>query len=681
MTQTAERTTNNHYTHTSNERLLGTPSVQVSEHLVKQSIGFAEFESTNGRSYKMGTAANLIDEKNSAVYQRWVQSHINFKDMLNDPEAIALYLNHSYNQTANATFEDGAPVFGRPATYFIDDRGNLIWSANDKPETTGLVLVRKDGTIEQLGTDKNNRVGVISDISAEDKLYMASNEVIAAVIETGEHAAVAFEDIMKDDTYSTDLICVAFDGVADNAGKTPDTAANDGSDANASKPADRTARTVGARKERAAEKKERTEAAAAAAAANAPLPDSDLTRAFADRIQAQVDATKVMPVLGFSEMVRLEMEKAEAAEKQRITDRVDKYTEKVATFEEIAAEALGRRMKGRLFNPLTSSKKEKVKKDDLNMHLLEGYSRALDGALMKQWLAEGYTDEEAAQMVYEQQQIRQEARAARNHAELRKDKLGSFLDKYANMSKGKKIGITIGAAAAFGVLGVAAGAAGGAFAIAGGIGLAGAKVGKTYFQQRSKIYQTGRDETMRSPDKPVSVSNGTATKRTAAQQVFAGMEHDEKKREKAIQKADRNKKVAVGVAALSAAAIGAGVVMEHGDTIRDAFSKPLMPKIPTEVGNADGDWVTEAPQPAPTPAPEVDFSIDALTVTDGEGWYQTIQEVTGVTDPVEQAAILQKIGPALQEKGWAYPMDDGTWGISRTGTLPKDVLELIKNSR
>ena len=90
----------------------------------------------------------------------------------------------------------------------------------------------------------------------------------------------------------------------------------------------------------------------------------------------------------------------------------------------------------------------------------------------------------------------------------------------------------------------------------------------------------------------------------------------------------------------------------------------------------------EMPQiPAPEPNIEssADFSVDASTVVAGEGWYQTFTEL-GIPAS-EQPALLQKIGPALQEQGWAYPMADGTWGISRPGTLPSNVLELVQNSR
>ncbi len=74
------------------------------------------------------------------------------------------------------------------------------------------------------------------------------------------------------------------------------------------------------------------------------------------------------------------------------------------------------------------------------------------------------------------------------------------------------------------------------------------------------------------------------------------------------------------------------------------------------------------------------FSAEAHTVTRGEGWYQTLKEM-GITNETEQANLLQKVGPQLQARGWAYPMEGGSWGISHTGQLPENVLKLIKNSR
>lgn len=74
------------------------------------------------------------------------------------------------------------------------------------------------------------------------------------------------------------------------------------------------------------------------------------------------------------------------------------------------------------------------------------------------------------------------------------------------------------------------------------------------------------------------------------------------------------------------------------------------------------------------------FTPSAHNVTRGEGWYQTFREM-GITKASEQAKLLQKVGPQLQSRGWAYPMKNGSWGISHTGQIPDNVLELIKNSR
>ncbi|MDK2898887.1 MAG: hypothetical protein PWQ10_74 [Patescibacteria group bacterium] len=74
------------------------------------------------------------------------------------------------------------------------------------------------------------------------------------------------------------------------------------------------------------------------------------------------------------------------------------------------------------------------------------------------------------------------------------------------------------------------------------------------------------------------------------------------------------------------------------------------------------------------------FSPQAYTVDSGEGWYNTMNQI-GITNSTEQANLLQKVGPQLQKIGWAYPMENGLWGISHPGQLPKDVLDLLKNSR
>jgi hypothetical protein len=608
----------------------------------------------------IGLSPRKNNPKSSKLYEGFVKT----LDM-DDPVNAATSLYEAYS-LVHATDDQ----FVQPAAFIINDKGDISWSADIATGATGLVLVRGRESVHHLGED--DEFGVLTNLTAKDMLYMAPNSLINAMKETSQLDKDGLREAFIDADEPSEVMRVRFnEAVTESSGK------------RISDRAQRNRRT--AKQTPTASTSEEELKARDDATKGYSVTDKRHSKTVGKELELYRGKNEEGTTsLGLSEMVRLEMERAE---KERLAERVEKYTAKVATYEDIAATALAKRMKGRLFDPLTRKNKEKAKQDDLNMHLLEGFSRALDGAMMKQLLAEGHSDDEAAQIIYEHQQTRQEARAARNHDEFRKDKLGSFLDKYANMPKGKKVAVTIGAAAAFGLIGVAAGAAGGALAAAGGIGLAGAKVGKTYLQHRSKIYEIGKDDARRSPDAPVSVSNGKATKRTATQQVFAGMEHDEKKREQAIQKADRIKKVAAGLAAISAVAIGAGVAMkvaEHTDDIRTFFgadASEAMVSSPNAVDYSDG---YQAPVVAEVNIPEpaaFDFSIDASTVTSGEGWYQTIQEVTGPISPAEQAAILQKIGPALQEKGWAYPMSDGTWGISRPGTLPKDVLELIKNSR
>lgn len=62
------------------------------------------------------------------------------------------------------------------------------------------------------------------------------------------------------------------------------------------------------------------------------------------------------------------------------------------------------------------------------------------------------------------------------------------------------------------------------------------------------------------------------------------------------------------------------------------------------------------------------------TVTKGEGWYQTFQEL-GVKRS-DQAALLKELGPQLEEMGWAQKHGD-SWWISHPGKLPADVTRLI----
>lgn len=129
----------------------------------------------------------------------------------------------------------------------------------------------------------------------------------------------------------------------------------------------------------------------------------------------------------------------------------------------------------------------------------------------------------------------------------------------------------------------------------------------------------------------------------------------------------------VGAVAIIAAGVFAMKLGLDGPDIDNAPS----------IGNADGGagpdgYVPEQAAPVIETAPA--FSPEASNVEPGEGWYQTFNEM-GITDSTEQANLLKKVGPELQARGLAFPMENGLWGISNQNQLSNDVLELIKNSR
>ena len=376
----------------------------------------------------------------------------------------------------------------------------------------------------------------------------------------------------------------------------------------------------------------------------------------------------------------------------RVAGSVEKYSGKVATYEAIAAQALAKRMKGKLFKSVRRSTKEADIQYEDTMRFLDRYTMALDNSMMKQWALEGRDDEEIAQLLEEQQQIRAEQRAAQNREELTKGKLASWLDKYANLSTKKKVALSIGAGAVALTAGAALATVGGAAAVTGGVVLTATKVGKTYFQQRSKIYSKDAAKDVPKAKAYTVDSSGEVVKRTgsARQQIISAKDTVQATRESAIKDADRNKKIAVGLAGVSALLIGGGIAtkaVEHGDDVRswfenqkDANISDTKVTVPSDAPmQIDSLEMPQIPAPEPNIESSADFSVDASTVVAGEGWYQTFTEL-GIPAS-EQPALLQKIGPALQEQGWAYPMADGTWGISRPGTLPSNVLELVQNSR
>lgn len=163
--------------------------------------------------------------------------------------------------------------------------------------------------------------------------------------------------------------------------------------------------------------------------------------------------------------------------------------------------------------------------------------------------------------------------------------------------------------------------------------------------------------------------------------LMAGPKPEDGESKEAYEKRSKKygNRVLIGTLALVGAAVAAKLLIDLPDG--NGGNAPAQESF----GASGGGYSTpesniEIPEPS-VEAPVVpEFSADAHTVTDGEGWYNTMKEM-GITDATERASLLQKVGPQLQEMGYAYPMVDGTWGINLPGQLPGNVLELIQNSR
>lgn len=70
------------------------------------------------------------------------------------------------------------------------------------------------------------------------------------------------------------------------------------------------------------------------------------------------------------------------------------------------------------------------------------------------------------------------------------------------------------------------------------------------------------------------------------------------------------------------------------------------------------------------------ISKDAYKVVQGEGWFNTFQEM-GISEQ-HNTAMLREVGPQLEKIGWAYPAKDlGGYGISKPGQLPPEAMKIM----
>lgn len=105
----------------------------------------------------------------------------------------------------------------------------------------------------------------------------------------------------------------------------------------------------------------------------------------------------------------------------------------------------------------------------------------------------------------------------------------------------------------------------------------------------------------------------------------------------------------------------------------------------TDIDKPDGDHNSDKPDADAAPK-EPEYSSDARTIRNGEGFFQTMEEM-GIR-PEDRPALLEKVGPQLHDvtgpdgQPIAFKMSNGEWGIRMTpdGKMPTEALDLIHNT-
>lgn len=386
----------------------------------------------------------------------------------------------------------------------------------------------------------------------------------------------------------------------------------------------------------------------------------------------------------------------------------------------------------KLNSPAFFNKAERDRRMEAFTQANDAYAAALSGqqaALIEQWTQAGYTPDDMYGQIHQMTELRLNAddTAQKELLVARGGQKAKLLQKYANMGTAGKAGTTLavgaGLAGASLVLGAAAGVAGLAVGVAAG-GMLVTRFTRGYLTRLSKLYKTD--------DKTISYAPAEAnvTPQEYARQSIAFMKQTSREQ---IEKSEKIRKSAI-IGALGAVAIG-GVLGESFDLIKDtSFGQFAAGKLSgafewgqdrlsdlkngvvntpgatgggmgggldTAPGGSIGGGLTpdapsggnfggglgpdlpsagpDMPAPAPIPANPNFWSADALRIDPGEGWYKTFADMNIPEN--EWGTLLTKVGPQLHDNGWAYQMPNGTWGISRPGELPVNMLELIKNNR
>jgi hypothetical protein len=143
-------------------------------------------------------------------------------------------------------------------------------------------------------------------------------------------------------------------------------------------------------------------------------------------------------------------------------------------------------------------------------------------------------------------------------------------------------------------------------------------------------------------------------------------------------------------------AVAAGVTLaELAGAAADHFGSKGVFGVGDHDAEAKGDGSGHTPEgddtgdkdstPSETQPESPEYSLDARTIKEGEGFFETMQDM-GI--PAEdRAELLEKVGPQLHDmqvdgEPLAYKMPNGEWGIRMTpdGKMPTEALDVINQA-
>lgn len=446
----------------------------------------------------------------------------------------------------------------------------------------------------------------------------------------------------------------------------------------------------------------------------------------------KVDKVKKSQQVSLGDMPVTYGEDGDAA-RARVQRNVERHQEMVEKYNESSYGMLAERSRGRLFEADGRVLRSAIKAEDLarsalakltkgrfqnskegffrkrntaiheaddkladTLHMLDRFTMALDNSQMQQWALEGKSDEEIASQLAELQQNRAEQRAAQQRAELTGGRVNYWMDKYANLPTKKKVLFGLGVSAAFVATGGALALAGGAATVVGAAGLATVKVGKTYLQSRSKLMKAGSDSEFPVVDTTAAQNDGNG-RTSARDQVIVARDYTQVERAKAIKNADRNKKIAAGLATVAAIPLVGGVVhkfVDFGGDLVNIVSDHAPSGIQHPGGILDnqgggsganhvdklGSGETyhhpsgniEAPAPSAAEVAHTEFMNSSANVIPDGGGGEAFMSAHGISPSVwynNQAEFLAKF------PGEAYQMSDGNVGFAQPGGLSKAAVE------